>query len=67
MSMAKYMMHFVSIKSSNMHILKYPRVEKVQPWTISKTSNVCHLFLSDHLNLGKKYCRKEKTHLSYVK
>ena len=58
MSMPKYTVHFVSIKSERIHIPEYPRVHLDQPCTIMKTSNVCQIVLGDHLN-GGKYCPKE--------
>ena len=58
MSMPKYAVHFVSIKSEIIHIPEYPRTQLDQPCTIRKTSNVCQIVLGDHLN-GEKYCLKE--------
>ena len=50
MSMLKYTVHFVSIKSERIHIPEYPRVQLDQPCNIGKTSNVCQIVLGDHLN-----------------
>ena len=56
MSMPKYTVHFVSIKSERIHIPGYPRVQL--PCTIRKTSNACQIVFEDHLN-GEKYCPKD--------
>ena len=58
MSMPKYTVHFVSIKSERIHIPEYPWVQLDKPCAIRKTSNVCQIVLGDHLN-GEKYCPKE--------
>ena len=58
MSMPKYTVHIVSIKSERIHIPEYPRVQLDQPCTIRKTSHVCQIVLGDHLN-EERYCPKE--------
>ena len=50
MSMPKYTVHFVSIKSERIHIPEYTRIQLDKPCTIRKTSNVCQIVLGDHLN-----------------
>ena len=50
MSMSKYTVHFVSIKSERIHIPEYPRVQLDQPCIIRKTSNVFQIVFGDHLN-----------------
>ena len=55
MSMPKYTVHFVSVKSEGIHITEYPRVQLDEPCTIRKTSDVCQIVLGDHLN-GEKHC-----------
>ena len=53
MSMPKYTVHFVAIKSERIHIPKYPRIQLDKPCTIRKASNVCQIVFGDHLNGGK--------------
>ena len=50
MSMPKYTVHFLSIKSERIHIPEYPRVQLDEPCTIRKTSNECQIVLGDHSN-----------------
>ena len=59
MSMPKYTVHFVSIKSERINIPEYPRVQLDQPCTIRKTFNVCQIVLGDHLN-GENIALKNK-------
>ena len=59
MSLPKYAVHVVSIKSERIHIPEYPRVQLDQSCTIRNISNVCQIVLGDHLN-GENIALKNK-------